>query len=359
MPPTEALLLAQPAGPVARPSARVWKLRFAGDLTLALKLAAPNAPLDAEQRTLAWLAGQGAPVPAVLATDPAQPSTWMALEWCGDDTLDDALQRTDVLPPDVRRAAEVPEARAAGRDEVTRLGGALAAAVAAVERAFAPATARLRADPASWLPRCRALQAQTEPWAAGAVQGLTWLTGAPPSQSLAEALNVAVALAMNTPPSAGSLDYNARNAVLNSVAGETPRLTLLDFSATGVDWPARRFVQYGTATGSGRRSGNFVSAIQRESTLAYAEAVAPTWGTDAPAVQQTVDAHDLLLLLTAAQTLRAIATGKAHPERARAWTGIGTDLSARRARLLSLLRRPLAPDGPAESVRARLRDATD
>ncbi|MDQ3703026.1 MAG: hypothetical protein M3442_19205, partial [Chloroflexota bacterium] len=274
-----------------------------------------------------------------------------ALEWCGDDTLDDVLQRTDVLPPDIRRAAGAPDPWAAGREDVTRLGVALAASVAAVERAFAPATARLRADPGTWLPRWRALQAQTEPWAAGAAQGLAWLTGEPLSQSLAEALRVAVALAMNALPSAGSLDYNARNAVLNGVAGGTPRLTLLDFSATGMDWPARRFVQYGTAAGGGQHSGNFVSAIQPASTLAYAEAVAPLWGTDAPAVQQTVDAHDLLLLLTAAQSLRAIASGKAHPERTRAWS----DTGARRERLLSLLRRPLAPQGPAESVRAHLR----
>lgn len=346
-------MLAQPAGPAVRPSARVWKLRFAGGLTLALKLAAPNAPVEAEGRILTWLAGQGAPVPAVLATDPAQPPTWIALEWCGDDTLDDVLQREDVLPPDVRRLAEAPGVLAGGRDEVTPLGVALAVAVAAVERAFAPATARLQADPDSWLPRCRALQAQTEPWAAGAAQGLAWLTGEPLSPSLTAALQSATALAMNAPPSAGCLDYNARNVVVDGVAGGTPRLALLDFSATGVDWPARRFVQYGTATGAGRRGGNFVSAIQPASTRAYAEAVAALWEADAPAVALTVDAHHLLLLLTAAQSLRAIASGAAHPERTRAWT----DTAARRERLLTLLRRPLAPDGPAERVRARLRDA--
>ena len=63
----------------------------------------------------------------------------------------------------------------------------------------------------------------------------------------AGALRRTVALALGGEPDVGSLDYNARNVVLDEAGG---RVTLVDFAATGVDWPERRLVQYATATGT-------------------------------------------------------------------------------------------------------------
>ena len=64
---------------------------------------------------------------------------------------------------------------------------------------------------------------------------------------MAGALRRTVALALGGEPDVGSLDYNARNVVLDEARG---RVTLVDFAATGVDWPERRLVQYATATGT-------------------------------------------------------------------------------------------------------------
>ncbi|HEX2184559.1 MAG TPA: hypothetical protein VHN78_03520, partial [Chloroflexota bacterium] len=80
----ETPLAAAPAGPPTRRSARVWKVTFPGGRALALKLAAPGAPVDGEGRVLSWLRHQGAPVPAVVAIAPQTPAPWLALEWCGE-----------------------------------------------------------------------------------------------------------------------------------------------------------------------------------------------------------------------------------------------------------------------------------
>jgi hypothetical protein len=356
------------------PFGRVWKLVPEHGPPLALKLAAPGSGLSGEARTLAWLASRGAPVPRVLALDASDPPQWLALEWCGDRTLDDAAQT-------------------ASEDERAALGLALAGAVAAVERAFAPLTAGVRSRPDGWKAKLRALRAQAAPWIEAAQGALAWLLGHPPPPETAAALGATLRLARDAPADAGSLDYNARNVVL----GETPERTpgdpvagsapagqqpgapiIVDFAVAGVDWPARRFVQYGTATGTGRPpgdragatrtegpaagghggstgrapdTGTFQTVIDPGAVQAYAAAVAPLWERDAAAVARAVDAHDVLLLLTAAAGLASVAARTAHPERAAAWA----DVTGRRERLLALLHRRLVDGGPADAFRAHFR----
>jgi hypothetical protein len=224
--------------------------------------------------------------------------------------------------------------------------------VAAVEGAFGPVSEGLRRQP-EWGDRVAALREQAAPWVEAAPGALDWLLGGRPGGTGARgaqgALGETVALALGEPPEVGSLDYNPRNVVLGR-SGSPPgeRLTLVDFPATGVDWPERRLVQYGTGTG-----GTFSSALGPAGVRAYAGAVAPRRGVDPDLVVATVDAHEVLLLLAAATGLRAVAEGVAHPERARAWG----DVAGRREALLALLRRPIARGGPAAAVRAAVRAA--
>ena len=229
-----------------------------------------------------------------------------------------------------------------------------------------------------WAQQVGALRAQAEPWLAAAPQALAWLLHAQGRTGggegdMAGALRRTVALALGGEPDVGSLDYNARNVVLDEAGG---RVTLVDFAATGVDWPERRLVQYATATGTtpgsmplgaggavpgagaggapgGRQGGTFRSALTAEAVRDYAALVAPGRGTGPAMVVAAVDAHEVLLLLLAAVGLRAVEAGTAHPERARAWS----DVQGRREALLALLRRPLSGEGPAAGVRTAVRAA--
>jgi hypothetical protein len=306
---------------------------LAGGRSLAVKVAAGEAALEREASTLRWLGERRAPAPRVVAVDGSDGSTparWLALRWCGERTLDGALGSA---PP----------------QEGVALGRRLAAAVAAVEAAFAPVSAGLRRRE-GWEERAAALRQQAAPWAAAAPDALDWLLDDPAAGSaLRPALAAAAALAFAATPDVGSLDYNATNVVVDARG----RLTVLDFAATGVDWPERRLVQYATATAAGDSGAArpFRSALDAASVRRYADAVGAQRGQDAAAIEAAVDAHEVLLLLAAGAGLMAVEAGTAHPERARAWA----DVPGRRAALRLLLRRPLARRGPAAALRAALR----
>ena len=345
-------LTVQPAGG----GGRVWRVGLAGGRTLAVKVAAGEAALEGETRTLRWLGERKAPTPRVVAVDASRPARWLALSWCGERTLDGAL-----------RAAPAPAGAALGRR--------LAAAVAALEAGFEPISAGLRRR-AGWEERVAALRAQAAPWADAAPDSLAWLLDDPAAgRELRPALEATAALAFAAVPDVGSLDYNATNVVVDARG----RPTVLDFAVTGVDWPERRLVQYGTGTGAGSApgapgapgaggapagaggatgagtgpGGPFRSALDRASVRRYAGLSAARRGQDSREIVATVDAHDVLLLLAAGAGVMAVARGTAHPERARAWA----DVDARRAALLRLLRRPLAAHGPAAALRTAIRRA--
>jgi hypothetical protein len=84
---------------------------------------------------------------------------------------------------------------------------------------------------------------------------------------------------------------------------------------------------------------------------AYAAQAAAQRGCPVEPVAQAVDAHHVLLLLTATASLKLVADGAAHPDRAAAWPNV----DERRARLGELLRRHLVRSGPAAELRRLVR----
>ena len=132
-------------------------------------------------------------------------------------------------------------------------GERLVRAVAAVEAAFWPVSAGRAAPGGVGRSAWRRCGRRRRRGLAAAPEALAWLlqgrAGARRGRASRPAPGGAVALALRGEPDVGSLDYNARNVVLDEARG---RVTLLDFAATGVDWPERRLVQYATATGGGR-----------------------------------------------------------------------------------------------------------
>ena len=280
-----------------RITARVSRVTLPDGRRAALKRAAPNASVDREAAVLRFLHARGCAVPEVIAAS----SDELVTEWCGQHTLDDALQ--------------------AG---VAVSGAALREAVSGVGRALAP----LAPSPSA---AHDALRAQLAPWLASLPAALRWLSGACDDRLLAEVTQ----RALECPPEAGSLDYTARN-VLVDATGE--QVWLIDFAATGFDWTERRLAQYALSAGAGRRAGVFRSALD----------VTVCGAIDNPT---GVDAHEVILLLTAAEHLRQVETGDAHDERSLAWANV----AERKASLLTLLRRPVAESGPAAELRAALR----
>ncbi|HEV2123753.1 MAG TPA: hypothetical protein VGW38_13395 [Chloroflexota bacterium] len=315
------VITVHPAGPTTRPSARVWKIALEDGRSLALKVAAPDAPVDREAKVLSYLREHNCPVPEVVAIAGDEPASWLALEWCGDSTLDDALQ--GALTADGRRLA------------TDNRGLQLADAVACVERACAglgqPSAAQIEA-----------LNRQATPWFEAAREGLSWLQERERSARDAHTFEEVVATARSQVASAGSLDYNACNVVT-----QEHRMFLLDFATFGYDWPARRFVQYGTATGAGLKRGTFASALSPEATDRFASHLSSTYGLDVQGFRWAIDAHEVLLLLIAAAQLSLVQAGRAHEVRSETWNNI----EQRRSSLLALLRRPLIDDGPAARLR--------
>ena len=265
--------------------------------SVAVKRAAPGAQLQREASILRFLAARGAPVPEVVSASADE----LITAWVGVETLDDALQ-----------------------DGPPVSGTALVAAVWQVSRVLS------RVAPIPAITR-DALAAQLRPWAEALPEALIWLVGASHERLLHDTL----VRAMACEPAAGSLDYNSRNVLVEESGG---RVWLIDFAATGFDWTERRLAQYALSAGAGLPNGVFRSALGTEACGTLADSGG-------------VDAHEVILLLTAAEHLRQVETGGGHPERQRAWSNV----AQRKTSLQALLRRPLAADGPAARLRAALR----
>ncbi|MBM3213317.1 hypothetical protein FJZ36_00150 [Candidatus Poribacteria bacterium] len=65
--------------------------------------------------------------------------------------------------------------------------------------------------------------------------------------------------AQSSEPTIGSLDYNARNVLVNADA-----VVFADWSTVGWDWNERRIAQYFIALGSSTPDGNFVQSVSAE-----------------------------------------------------------------------------------------------
>ena len=281
-----------------RVTTRVTRETLPDGRSVAIKRAAPDAPVVREASVLRFLAARGCAVPEVIAESPDE----LVTAWVGVETLDDALQRGRYVS-----------------------GTALIQAVSQISRALS------RVAPIPSITGA-ALAAQLKPWAEALPDALAWLVG---GRSHDRLLYETIERAMACEPAAGSLDFNSRNVLVDN-SGEL--VWLIDFAATGFDWTERRLAQYALSAGAGRPDGVFRSALDHGACA----------GLDDPT---GVDAQEVVLLLTAAEHLRQVQAGTAHVERVRAWRNV----TERKASLFTLLRRPLADDGPAARLRAALR----
>ena len=102
----------------------------------------------------------------------------------------------------------------------------------------------------------------------------------------------------------GSLDYNARNVVLDA-----DRPTFIDFASVGWDWGERRLVQTFNSLGAHRSNGKFATTLNREVVGEYAHQTSQR-GADEAEIR--VDYHNILFYLSIVYRLLKIA---AQPER--------------------------------------------
>jgi hypothetical protein len=108
----------------------------------------------------------------------------------------------------------------------------------------------------------------------------------------------------DTAPTLGSLDYNARNVIIDQ---EKP--TFIDFASVGWDWGERRLVQSLNSIGANWEGGNFVNLLDSETVNIYAiEASNYRKDCSRSEIAVRVDYHHLLFYLIAIyQLVHAIA----------------------------------------------------
>lgn len=295
----------------------VWRLRLDDGGTVIAKhhpfaWAAAGTPRDpgaVEAKVLGLLHRAGCPVPAFLGSD--SEAQVVFLEDLGSETLDDWLQEN----PCVDRA---PYARAA-------LTGAII-----IEKVLVTHTDEFEEQVAIGAGRVD-LEAAWQSAVARARVGLAFLLeSAPKRRQAAEDLLAAVGDDLiERAPTLGSVDYNARNVILDRDRGA---LGFIEFSAIGWDWPERRLVQYTTSLGAHRQDGRFAPLLDRASAAGFGEADVDL---------RALDGHRVIFLLNAAGLLAQALTGQA--DRAvllAAWT----DPNRRIRELLTELARPWTSD---------------
>ncbi len=180
---------------------------------------------------------------------------------------------------------------------------------------------------------------------------LAWLKGEPMPADQAAGLD-AIWTRMSdclhrATPTLGTLDYNARNIVLN---GDMP--TFIDFGSIGWDWSERRLVQSLNSLGANRTNGNFVSLLDQEIVKEYAGQVAEhREECSETEIAAQVDYHQLLFYLS---IVHRLLQSTAQPETAesRATLQAWGDPKARFQRALALIINSHLSDDP-DSIRIR------
>ncbi len=119
---------------------------------------------------------------------------------------------------------------------------------------------------------------------------------------------------LNAPTTLGSLDYNARNIVINS-----GKPVFIDFASIGWDWQERRLIQMFNSIGAFMEKSNFVSLLNRKLVKRYVESVirhAANGGqytsADSDDIAARVDAHHLLFYLS---VIHRLLEAMAQPEK--------------------------------------------
>ncbi len=236
--------------------------------------------LEVERDVLGCLRADGCLVPTVLGIDPD--AHCIFLQWVGDRTLDDAIQDGD-------QAATLQAIRG----------------LCAIER-----TCAQRAD--QLVPRIvpsanrAALDAAWDKAGVRAYTGIEQLCRrlqGPLDAKLQPLLETMHDWLAARPPSLGSLDYNARNAIVEPAG---TRVYFLEFAKIGWDWTERRLTQYTTSMGSGRADGRMRSLLDAPAARLYAAAAGRSDGV------QALDYHRIFFLLNSAALLCAALDGEPH-----------------------------------------------
>ncbi len=236
--------------------------------------------LEVERDVLGLLHRAGCPVPAVLGID--QEAHCIFLQWVGDRTLDDAIQDGDqaTTTQAIRGLCAIERACAQRADQLAPRvvpSANLAALATAWDEAGTRAHAGIKQ-------LCSRLQ---RPLDAG-------------MRPLLEAMHGWLAA---RPPALGSVDYNARNAVVEP--GGT-RVYFLEFAKIGWDWTERRLTQYTSSMGSGRQDGRMRSLLDAPAARLYAEVSGHKDGARA------LDYHRIFFLLNSAALLCAALDSEPH-----------------------------------------------
>jgi len=275
--------------------------------------------LEVERNVLGFLHRAGCPVPAVLGLD--REAHCIFLQWVGDRTLDDAIQDGD-------RAATIQAIRG----------------LCAIERACAQRADQLEPRVVPSANRA-ALSAAWDEAGERAAAGIEQLCS-----RLQRSLDAGIQPLLETmhgwlaarPASLGSVDYNARNAV---VEPEGTRVYFLEFAKIGWDWTERRLTQYTSSMGSGRQDGRMRSLLDAPVARSYAEESGHSDGARA------LDYHRIFFLLNSAALLCAALDGEPH---ALALRQHWKRPHARLRQCAAMLAQGLSTDPSAAEFRSRL-----
>ncbi len=274
--------------------------------------------LEVERDVLGFLHAAGCPVPAVLGIDPD--AHCIFLQWVGDRTLDDAIQDGD-------RAATMQAIRG----------------LCAIERAFSQRTdLEPRVVPCA---NRAALDAAWDEAGARAHAGIEQLCSRlqrPLDAGIQPLLDAMHGWLAVRPASLGSIDYNARNAV---VEPKGTRVYFLEFAKIGWDWTERRLTQYTSSMGSGRQDGRMRSLLDAPAARLYAEESGRNDGARA------LDYHRIFFLLNSAALLGAALDGEPYAQALRQhWKRP----HARLRQCAAMLAQGLSTDSSAAEFRSRL-----
>ena len=236
--------------------------------------------LEVERDVLGFLRTDGCPVPAVLGIDPD--AHCIFLQWVGDRTLDDAIQYGDqaTTAQAIRGLCAIERACAQRADQLEQRV-VPSANRAALDAAWDEAGVRAHAGIEQL---CRRLQRPLD-------AGLRPLLAAMHDWLAAR------------PAALGSVDYNARNAIVEP--GGT-RVYFLEFAKIGWDWTERRLTQYTSSMGNGRQDGRMCSLLDAPAARLYAE---ESGRSDSA---RALDYHRIFFLLNSAALLCAALDGEPH-----------------------------------------------
>ena len=236
--------------------------------------------LEVERDVLGLLHRAGCPVPAVLAID--EEAHCIFLQWIGDRTLDDAIQDGD-------QAATMPAIRG----------------LCAIERACAQRADQLepRVVPSANRAALAAAWNEAGTRAHAGIEQLCSRLQRPLDAGMQPLLDAMHGWLAARPAALGSVDYNARNAV---VEPEGTRVYFLEFAKIGWDWTERRLTQYTTSMGSGRQDGRLRSLLAAPAARLYAEESGRSDGARA------LDYHRIFFFLNSAALLCAALDGEPH-----------------------------------------------